>query len=340
MVCGTCGQSGHNKRTCSISNPTKTPKQPIKKKSKVNQTKTTQKLIFTETQNTKKKSPKDIEHVRVQFITDSFNNNTEFGKEFKVTFYTNFGKHITNVEHLGNNNDHYDMRFTLDDGTTMKCEEKGNSNSTKLSKDGSSPWEQSVQRANIPGNQITMCKVFTRLWYDKVVCNNSIREDLDITSEIPEYEIWEKDAFRAGDPKTDYVKELKEKYRRKYGAKSSMNGFTKTSPYDYRQDVVPLLEFNEEDKITLINEIQIKLDSIMSEKDCWLQTIGTIPNLKFKWFNHIGSPKIIKVEKKTGTLDTQFIFTTQDATGVVKTFETILRFGKGTGFTNIRMDIR
>jgi hypothetical protein len=32
MVCGTCGQSGHNKRTCSISNPKKTPKQTIKKK--------------------------------------------------------------------------------------------------------------------------------------------------------------------------------------------------------------------------------------------------------------------------------------------------------------------
>jgi len=78
----------------------------------------------------------------------------------------------------------------------------------------------------------------------------------------------------------------------------------------------------------------------MNEKDCWLQTVGMIPNLKFKWFKHIGSPKIIKVEKKIGTLDTQFIFTTQEETDVLKTFEAILRFGKGTGFTNIRMDIR
>jgi len=296
-------------------------------------------LVKWVNENTKTKSPKDIEHERVQFITDSFNNNTEFGKELKETFYTQFGKRITNVEHLGNNKDHYDMRFTMDDGTTMSCEEKGNSNSTKLSKDGGSPWEQSIQRANIPGNQITMCKVFSRLWYDKVVCNNSIREDLNMTSEIPEYEIWEKDAFRAGDPKTDYGKELKEKYRKKYGTKSSMNG-KKNSPYDYRKDVVSLLEFSEEDKITLINEVQLKLDSLMIQKDCWLQTIGMIPNLKFKWFNHIGSPKIIKVEKKIGTLDSQFIFTTQDETGGLNTFGTILRFGKGTGYSNIRMDIR
>jgi hypothetical protein len=160
-----------------------------------------------------------------------------------------------------------------------------------------------------------------------------------MTSEIPEYEIWEKDAFRAGDPKTDYGKELKEKYRKKYGTKSSMNG-KKNSPYDYRKDVVSLLEFSEEDKITLINEVQLKLDSLMIQKDCWLQTIGMIPNLKFKWFNHIGSPKIIKVEKRIGTLDSQFIFTTQDETGGLNTFGTILRFGKGTGYSNIRMDIR
>jgi hypothetical protein len=320
MVCGTCGQSGHNKRTCFSSNT----KQNIKEKSKA---------------NTKTKSPKDIEHERVQFITDSFNNNTELGKKLKETFYTKFGKRITNVDHLGNNNDHYDMRFYLDDGTTKTCEEKGNSNSNKLSDDDSSPWEQSIQRANIPGNKITMCKIFARLWHDKVVCNKSIRDDLNMISEFPDYETWIKDGFRTGDPQTNYVKELKEKYRRKYGAKSSMNG-KKNSPYDYRQDVVPLLEFTEEDKITLIHEIQTKLNSVMNEKDCWLQTIGMVPNLKFKWFSHIGSPKIIKVAKKTGTLDTQFIFTTQDATGGVKTFETILRFGKGTGFTNIRMDIR
>jgi hypothetical protein len=290
-------------------------------------------------ENTKTRSPKDTEHKRVQFITDSFNNNTEFGKELKETFYTNFGKHITNVEHLGNNKDHYDLLFTLDDGTTMRCEEKGNSNSTKLSENDSPPWEQSVQRANIPGNQITMCKNFAVLWHDKVVCNKSIRDHLYMISEIPDYETWVKDAFRAGDPKTNYGKELKKNYRIEYGAKSSMNG-KKNSPYDYRQDVVPLLEFTEEDKITLINEVQLKLDSVMNEKDCWLQTVGMIPNLKFKWFKHIGSPKIIKVEKKIGTLDTQFIFTTQEETDVLKTFEAILRFGKGTGFTNIRMDIR
>ena len=32
MVCGNCGHTGHNKRTCSISNPKKIPKQTIKKK--------------------------------------------------------------------------------------------------------------------------------------------------------------------------------------------------------------------------------------------------------------------------------------------------------------------
>ena len=297
-------------------------------------------LIKWVNENTKTKSPKDTEHERVQFITDSFNNNnTDFGKELIETFYIKFGKNIKNVEHLGNNKDHYDMLFTLDNGTVMSCEEKGNSNSTKISENDSSPWAQSIQRANIPGNQITQCKVLARLWYEKVICKNIIREDLGMTSEIPDYETWIKDAFRAGDPKTEYVKELKEKYRNKYGAKCSMNG-KNNSPYDYRQDVVPFLEFTEEDKITLINEVQHKLDYVMSEKDCWLQTVGTIPNLKYKWFNHIGSPKIIKVEKKIGTLDTQFVFTTQDDNGVLKTFDTIIRFGKGTGYTNIRMDIR
>ena len=77
----------------------------------------------------------------------------------------------------------------------------------------------------------------------------------------------------------------------------------------------------------------------MDEKECWLQTTGTLDNkISFKWYDKIESPKILDVNIvwKKGA-DIYFNFITDNKKN---DFSSILRFGKGTGFSNIRYDIR
>ena len=122
-----------------------------------------------------------------------------------------------------------------------------------------------------------------------------------------------------------------------------MNG-KNNSPYNYRLKVNPLFDFTEEDKKILIKETQLKLDEIMNEKDCWLQTCGTIEDkLNFKWYKKISSHKIIDIKMTSGcgkkhniNSDLYFNYIVENGNN----FKCILRFGRGTGFSNIRYDIR
>ena len=117
-----------------------------------------------------------------------------------------------------------------------------------------------------------------------------------------------------------------------------MNG-KKDSPYDYRELVNEQFDFTDMDKKILIKETQNKLDLIMEEKECWLQTTGTIDSdISFRWYNKMESPQIkdITMSWNRGA-DIYFNFITQEKN---LDFKCILRFGKGTGFSNIRFDIR
>ena len=290
--------------------------------------------------------PKMIEEKRVNFIITSINTDTDIGLRIKESYKTLFNKKIQCVlDSGGTRKDHYDFTLIHSDATIVKCEEKG----TEIyipNIDGSIiPWKYSVQRFNCPGNKISIGKDYARLWYDNIVTDDEINTTFGIQKEIiPTFEKWcSDDAFQSGDPKTHYGRTLKKNFREKYG-NTSMNG-KKGSPFDYREKVNPLFisHFNldQNNKRELIEETQTMLDSIMDEKDCWFQTSGMIENLdkfNFKWHKKIEAPKIIDVVPrwKKGS-DIYFDFETVN---IEDKFSCILRFGKGTGFSNIRYDIR
>ena len=133
-------------------------------------------------------------------------------------------------------------------------------------------------------------------------------------------------------------KRTKEKLSKK--ASKHINEWKKGSPKDFREIVNQKFvdDFDEERKQTLIREVQEKLNKIMKEKDCWLKTSGIInEKITFCWMDKIDSPKIIDVEINWEKgADIYFNFKAEE----MNDFKCILRFGKGTGFSNIRLDIR
>jgi len=281
-----------------------------------------------------------IEDERVTWLCSEINTRSEFGLEMVSSHKSLFGKDIASVIKKGSNRDHYDITIHYKDGTTKKCEEKGTDNYQIDLGSFEIPWANSVQRFNGLGNQFKIGIKYAEMWYEKVVMDTVLTTDYNITCSVPTISDWLKgDAFQCGDPTTDWGKSLKENYRIRHPG-SSMNN-KKGSPYDYRLNVNKIFieAFNEEDKQILLKEVQCKLDDIMNEKECWLQTSGKITDkLSFKWYDKIISPKIndVNLTWREGA-DIYFNFIAEEEN---YNFQCILRFGKGTGFSNIRFDIR
>jgi hypothetical protein len=279
------------------------------------------------------------EIIRIKNIIKNINNNnTELGTKFRQGFKKVFDEEIDYViDNGGTNAHHYDFTIVLKNGKHMQCEEKGTCKMINLNS-LIQPWEKSVQRFNGPGNKFSIGIKYAKHWYNLVIQNGNLAKEYGITNNVPSLEEWlNKDAFKCGNPTSSYGKEFKKKYRQKH-PRSSLNGKL-NSPKDFRIEVNSTFEFTEEDKKKLIEETQNKLDITMSNKDCWLTTCGDIyGKFDFKWFKNISSVKIedITIDYEEGG-DIYFHFKTNNES---QNFKCILRFGKGTGFSNIRFDIR
>ena len=280
---------------------------------------------------------KKDEAIRVLWISENINNKTLIGTKMCQDYFKTFGKHIERVEQKGSNSDHYDLLIYNTDGTTTRCEEKGSKTYRKIMDSFEIPWNNSVQRFNGIGKNFNIARKYAELWYDLIVSNKdtSTFYGIDI-SLIPTKEEWlRRDAF-AFAPKTEWGLLLKKKHREMYPGHTSMNG-KKGVPVDSREIVNPKFIFTENDKQILLKEALIKLNQIMNEKECWLQTSGNIEEpFNWQWHDKIESPKIKDIEMTWSKgADIYFHFIAENAN-----FKGILRFGKGTGFSNIRFDIR
>lgn len=314
----------------------------------VNEVKTLNNLVkdrFSKSREPKKSkdgrhTAKKEEDIRVQWISEQINSRTEMGTKMCQDYFKTFGKEILRVEQKGSNTDHYDLLIYHTDGTSKTCEEKGSKIYRKRMDSFVIPWDNSVQRYNGIGNKFTIGRKYADLWYDLIVANKDTSNfyGIDI-SLIPTKEEWlRREAFACGDPKTEWGRLLKKKHREMYPGHTSMNGKFGV-PFDSREIVNPKFIFTEDDKHILLKETQIKLDQIMNEKECWLQTSGTIEEpFNWQWHDKIESPKIKDIEMTWSKgADIYFDFIAENAK---YNFKCILRFGKGTGFSNIRFDIR
>ena len=305
----------------------------------------------SEKSKNKRNTARNDEAIRIKWIVEKINYpNSEDGKHLKKDFENMYGREILRAEKTGTNKDHFDFWLVLkaDENNPeikVKVEEKGMIEYMAHIPETPTPWKQGVQRYNGTYNEFTVCNVFAKIWYDKVVRDIAVRDNYCPGVEIPSMEEWtDKDARRCGNPSSEYGITLKKTYREIHGA-TSMNGKSK-SPCDYRKSVCPVFveKFNSDNSLkqVTIRETQGALNYIMNEKEVWLQTSGSINgNFNFRWSKHIKPETITDVYASWNPgADIYLNFKAHNETNKSVDFKCIVRFGKGTGFSNIRCDVK
>lgn len=279
----------------------------------------------------KKLSLKQKEDIRINKLCEHINNNTILGIKLKESYFNFYNINIDNVIKVGGNKDHYDIKVIHTDKTTKKIEVKSSDTFQSVIKSTIRPWDISVQFLNGPGNQFTIGNYYAKLWYDNIICNrNIVGKYVNENIKLPNLDEWKcKDAFKCGDPSTEFGITLKKNYRLSH---------PKSSMLDCRKIVNEKFEFTEEYKNTMINEVQEIYNKCMNEKEGWLQTFGDPDDLEkfnFKWYTKIEAYKIVDI-KLIQCPDIMFEISCENN----YKFNAILRWGKGAGFSNIRLDLK
>jgi ubiquitin len=273
------------------------------------------------------------ETIRIKKLVKMLDPANPIGEKLRNDYEAKFNKQITTIEEAGTNKDHYDLVIHHTDGSFHRVEEKHSEKNLNVY---DVPWKDSVQVLNGVGSQFLVGWVMAKLWYDEVIVPTNWNDILQCSDvpEIPVYDEWVKDAFRCGDPKTPFVQKIKSRCRELWGGKSSFTGMNNTP--DLRSTLPNFTLTDDETKI-FIQQIKDKLNDVLSQKDCFLQTKGDIDTdeFEFAWRESVASPNItsINIRREKDIFIDLFDDENEGFTG-------ILRWGKGCGFTNIRFDVR
>ena len=161
------------------------------------------------------------------------------------------------------------------------------------------------------------------------MASNALKEEFGLTALTPSFEEWfNKDCKVQGDPKTPFGKELKEKVRAARGGASLL---------EKRAPILSALEITDAVKRTLIQEVMPIANDALEQKDYWLTIHGSISTGIFHcaWYPKFTIADIQEVIV-TKNLDVEFEFRCADDFA----FKGILRWGKGAGFSCLRVDLK
>jgi len=189
------------------------------------------------------------------------------------------------------------------------------------------PWLNGVQFYNGTGKTFSVGLEYARQFYDTMM--DEIIVNLNISVPKPSYEEWSKDAFIQGKPKTDFVKELREKgYKGEYLS-------------DCRKKFNSQFVLSPEQLEVLKTEVYAIANQALLSKDYWLQIHGAMEepdDFEVRWTGKIGMPPIVSVEQEhtKSACDVNFKFVCEDGS----IFHAKLRWGYGQCITNIRLDIK
>jgi hypothetical protein len=276
---------------------------------------------------TKMNEQKDIDLI-IKMLNDSSN---EFGKKLREEFHKIFQKDILEARRSegGGRRTHFDFQIRTEDGW-FNVEHKG-TQIYRIINPEEPPWKGGVQFYNGGLEKYHFAKKYAHEWYSVYYTSGILKEKYSIKADIPSFEKWfNYDAKIQGDPQTPFGIELKSKYRKMYPGKS----LTKE-----RDDFVSyfLPKCTPEDCETLKEDILPILQETLSQKHFWLQIAGNLNTGKFNcaWNKQlfVSEIKNIVIVKKSDIwihveCDNDFHF------------RGILRFGKGIGFSNLRLDLR
>jgi len=279
------------------------------------------------------------EELDIQYIIDSIKSNTTSGLQLKESYSSDIGEGVlcgSNPRNGGNRKKHYDLFIDIDNESnilTKKTEHKG-CQKYKEFQPGDKPWIGGVQFHNGGCELYPFTQKYARVWYDKLVYSNYQKEKHNITANIPTFEEFWKECKTQGDPKTDYMSQLKYK-----------GGLMR----EERKLILDSFELTSED-IDCIKSCVLEIaNKCLSEKELWLSINGDIHDKFYsKWYPQFRIKSIDKVEPKK-ELDLKIYFTCkiemfkkgvwieQDEPLL---FHGHLRWGSHQGITNLRFDLK
>jgi hypothetical protein len=265
----------------------------------------------------------------IKAIITAINAQNCVGKQITDGFKNKFGIDISAARQRkgSNRGTHYDFEIEVNQ-EWKKVEHKGGQ-SYRLPNPDDAPWKAGVQFHNGGCEKYSLARKYARTWYNKYIESGSFKDEFGISAAIPTFDEWfAKDCRTQADPKSAFGKELKSKVRAARGPKASL--------LDKRAAVLEELEITEEDKRTLIAEVLPIANHVLDKKDYWLSIHGDIRgDFHVVWYPQfrIESINSVTIEKK---LDIWMTFECQNNF----TFNSILRWGKGAGFSCLRLDLR
>jgi hypothetical protein len=271
----------------------------------------------------------------INFIIDAIHTKSVVGMKFIDGFYAKFGDTLLDARCRSGSNrgTHYDfdilVRFNTGAEAWKQVEHKGANIKTTI-KDDEKPWLAGVQFHNGGCDKYTITADYARIHYDTHIASGALTRDWKIGSTIPTFaDWWKNDCCRQDDPKTPFGIELKAAVRTVRGLKGSLRA--------ERAPVVEALCTGSEVQAKLIEEVLPIANSVLEEKDYWLTVRGS---LKSGDFNHAWNPKFtigaIESVVITKKKDIMFEFHCTDNFK----FKGILRWGKGAGFSCLRIDLK
>ena len=273
------------------------------------------------------KKSKD-EAINITRIHYHVNNNTPSGVKIRESYEKEFPNEpmfISTVASGANRSTHHDLKLQF--ANDLKTVEFKGSQYYKNIDSSKHPWVNGVQFYNGTGSKFSIGQKYAREFYDLMI--DQIIEHFKMESPKPSFEVWAKDAFAQGKPKTPFVCELREK------------GYTGEYLSNLRKEFNKNFTATNMDLIVLMGEVQTIADSALNCKDYWLQIHGDIDDPELfhvKWSAKILMPQIQEISQviSKGCCDINFQIICCDGTE----FSTKLRWGYGQCITNIRVDIK
>jgi hypothetical protein len=279
----------------------------------------------------------------VRIIIDAIHTKSSVGMRFIDAFREKFGEILLDARprtkksggpgEPSDRSTHYDFEILVRfaDGTEkwMQVEHKGSSVKTEIKED-EKPWLAGVQFYNGGSEKYSITKAYAQAHYDIHIAPGALSRLWNLSSPIPTFADWWKgDCCRQGDPTTPFGIELKKSVRNARGDRGSLLA--------ERAPVVDHLSFDSETQAQLIKEVLPIANHALEQKHYWLTVRGILKTGEFNlaWNPQftIGSIEKVTIKKKK---DVFFDFTC--AEGLV--FSGIMRWGKGAGFSNLRLDLK
>jgi hypothetical protein len=213
-------------------------------------------------------------------------------------------------------------------GTWKRVEHKGSKTYKPIRADDA-PWKAGVQFHNGGCEKYSIAKDYAKRWYEIYIESGALKEAFDIQAETPSFDDWfNKDCKVQSDPKTAFGLELKRTVRERRGAKASL--------LKERAAVVDALPFDDAVLDTLKAEVLPIANEALEQKDYWLTIHGDLAGeFHCAWYPNfmISTIQEIRVTKKK---DIMFEFRCSGDF----VFHGILRWGKGAGFSCLRIDLK